>query len=75
VDEVRIPPAGDPIYAAGRRTEAELIEALAEEEARLGRPMTPSEREGFARGFFAPEYRTEIRFMAVMGLLGAEEGE
>ncbi len=35
-----------------RRTEAELVEAIAQDEAQQGRPMTPTEREAFARGFF-----------------------
>jgi hypothetical protein len=39
-----------------RRTEAELVEALAEEEIRLGRPMTRREISGLALGFFAPSY-------------------
>ncbi len=34
------------------RAEAELVEAIAEDEAQQGRPMTPTEREAFARGFF-----------------------
>jgi hypothetical protein len=68
VDEVRIPPAGDGFYAAGRRTETELVEAIAEEEARVGRPMTPCERDGFARGFFAPAYRAETRGLALRDL-------
>jgi hypothetical protein len=81
VDEVRIPPAGDGFYAAGRRTETELVEAIAEEESRLGRSMTPSEREEFARRFFAPEYRQEQRgleirdLMAALGFGEAEEDE
>jgi hypothetical protein len=71
--ERRIPPAGDPFYAAGRRTEAELIKAIAEEKARLGRSMSQREREVFARSFFAEEYRGEIRLLAAMGLLDAED--
>ena len=37
----RIPPVGDPFYAAGKRTVAELLEALAEDEAKQGYPHTP----------------------------------
>jgi hypothetical protein len=33
-------------------TEAELVEAIVQDEAQQGRPMTPTEREAFARGFF-----------------------
>jgi hypothetical protein len=57
----RIPLAGDAFYAAGKRTEAELLEALAEDEAKQGRPHTPREREAFARGFLGEEYRQEGR--------------
>jgi hypothetical protein len=35
-----------------RRTEAELVEALVEEEIRLGRAMSRREISGFALGFF-----------------------
>jgi hypothetical protein len=60
--------AGDPFAWAGRRleearrglcerrTEAELVEAVHEEEERRSYPMTYGERVAFARGFFAPEY-------------------
>jgi hypothetical protein len=60
--------AGDPFAWAGRRleeprrglserrTEAELVEAVYEEEGRRGYPMSYGERVAFARGFFAPEY-------------------
>ena len=64
----RIPPVGDPFYAAGKRTEAELLEALAEDEAKIGRPHTPREREAFARGFFGEEYRAELRCLAELGV-------
>ncbi len=33
-------------------TEAELVEAIAQDEDEQGRPMTEAEREAFARGFF-----------------------
>ncbi len=55
------------------RTEAELIEAIAEDEERQGRPMTPSERIGFARGFYGQEYAEEIRYLAAAGLLDDED--
>jgi hypothetical protein len=60
--------AGDPFAWAGRRleearrglcerrTEAELVEAVHEEEERRGYPMSYGDRVAFARGFFAPEY-------------------
>jgi hypothetical protein len=64
--------AGDPFFAAGRRSELEhvakvvrrtypeLMAAVREEEARLGRPMLPSEAEEHARAFFAPQYREDL---------------
>ena len=55
----RIPPASDAFYAAGKRIEAELLEALAEDEAKQGLPHTPREREAFARGFLGEEYRQQ----------------
>src|SRR5215208_2095198 len=60
--------AGDPFAWAGRRleearrglcerrTEAELVEAVHEEEERRGCPRSYGERVAFARGYFAPEY-------------------
>ncbi len=56
-----------------RHTEAELVEAIAEDEAQQGRPMTPTEREAFARGFFGQEYAAEVRMLARAGMLGDAE--
>jgi hypothetical protein len=75
--------AGDPFaHAAGRRqlrrerrTEAELVEAIREDEEKLGRRMTHGERVGFARGFFGPEYVAEVRLLSAEGLLDEEDGE
>src|SRR5215210_2201224 len=76
--------AGDPFAHAceerrqlrrERRTEAELIEAIREDEEKLGRPMSHNERVGFARGFFGPEYVAEIRLLAAQGLLDDEDEE
>ncbi len=39
-----------------RRTEAELVEAIEEDERRQGRAMSPRERRCFALGFFSPSY-------------------
>jgi hypothetical protein len=68
----RIPPAGDPIHAAPpkprRRTEAELAESIHEDEIKLGRPHTPSERDGFTRGFHGQEYSEEIRRLMALGV-------
>ncbi len=74
--------AGDPgpaTYKAGmaplkrsRRTYAEEMEAVAEEEARLGRLMSQREREAFARGFHGEEYVAEIRLLAAHRRLDEE---
>jgi hypothetical protein len=58
-----------------RLTEADLAEAIHEDEARLGREMTPREREGFARGFFAEEYRDDLRRIAAAVAASDEDGE
>lgn len=57
--------------AHSRRTEAELIEALAEDEAKQGRPHTPGEREAFARAFFGEEYRREVHALTLDALMSA----
>jgi hypothetical protein len=73
--------AGDPFAAErkrvrhSRRTEAELVEAIREDEARQGRPMTPSERDAFARGFFGQEYAAEVRLLARTGMLDDPDGD
>jgi len=41
----------------------------------LGRPHTPSERDGFTRGFFSVEYAAEVRLLARAGLLDDEDGQ
>jgi hypothetical protein len=71
-------PAADPCAAAGRETlvvggarrftEEECREAIAEDEARLGRPMSQRERAAFARGFLEESDRDEI----LAALLAAE---
>jgi hypothetical protein len=45
-------------------TEQECIQAILEEESRLGRQMSQRERGAFARGFFGDEYRAELRRIA-----------
>ena len=75
--------AGDPIaYAAdmerirrSRRTEFDLIAALLEDEHKIGRPHTPSERDAFSKGFFGQEYGEEIRMLAKAGMLDDEDDE
>ena len=56
-----------------RHTEAELVEALAEDEVQQGRPHTPGERESFARGFFSTEYREEVRRLMSLGVADEDE--
>jgi hypothetical protein len=76
VAEVSISPSGDPIHAAGiRRTYEECIEAMRTEKERLGCKMTDREREGFARGFHAPEYRAELRRLAALGVEPLDDHE
>jgi hypothetical protein len=67
--------AGDPFAYAGqkrhgdfehigevvRRTHTDLLTAIREEQAHLGRHMTDSELDGFARRFYADEYRRDLR--------------
>jgi hypothetical protein len=73
--------AGDPFAAErkrvgqSRRTEAELVEAIFEEETRLGRFMTPGERDAFVRGFHGQEYAAEVRLLARTGCLDDEDSE
>ncbi len=73
--------AGDPFRGErkrirrSRRTEAELVEAIREDEARQDRPMTPTEREAFARGFFGQEYAAEIRLLARTARLDDQDGQ
>jgi hypothetical protein len=75
--------AGDPFaFAAERerlrkssRTHAEEMEAIAEDEATLGRPHTPSERDAFVRGFHGQEYAAEVRLLARVGMLDDEDEE
>jgi hypothetical protein len=46
--------AGDPFFAAGRRTHGECVEAMRQEEARLGRKMIRPQDDGpGARGIRA----------------------
>ena len=76
--------AGDPssaAWAAGmervrrsRRTDAELVEAIREDEERLGRAMSQGEREAFARGFHGEAYAEELRLLAEHGRLDDGDG-
>jgi hypothetical protein len=37
--------------------------------------MTPSEREAFVVGFYAPEYVGELAVLRAFGFMNAEDGE
>ena len=73
--------AGDPFAYAGqkmhkdlehigevvRRTHTDLLTAIREEQARIGRHMTDSELDKFAREYYAEEYRRDLRRITAMG--------
>ncbi len=73
--------AGDPFAYAGqkrhedlehigevvRRTHTDLLAAIREEQAHIGRHMTDSELDRFAREYYAEEYRRELRRIMAMG--------
>ena len=79
--------AGDPFAYAGqrkqehlehigeivRRIHTDLLTAIREEQARLGRHMTDSELDKFAREYYADEYRQELRKILAMGVEEPDE--
>ena len=81
--------AGDPfVYAAQKRqaeleqigevvsrTHADLLSAIREEQARLGRHMTDSELDKFAREYHAEDYRRDLRRIMAMGFEVLDEHE
>jgi hypothetical protein len=81
--------AGDPFAYAGqkrhddlehigevvRRTHTDLLTAIREEQARLGRHMTDSELDRFAREYYADEYRQDLRRIMAMGAKESDEEE
>jgi hypothetical protein len=81
--------AGDPfVYAAQKRqaelehigevvsrTHADLLSAIREEQARLGRRMTDSELDKFAREYHADEYRQDLRRIMAMGVKEPDQDE
>jgi hypothetical protein len=74
--------AGDPFAYAGHkkyqdlervegvvsRTYPELLAAMGEEQVKLGRHMTNSELDTFARRFYAEEYRQDLHRIMAMGV-------
>jgi hypothetical protein len=81
--------AGDPFAYAGhkrqkdlehigevvRRTHSDLLTAIREEQARIGRHMTDSELDEFARRYYADEYRQNTRRIMAMGVEEQNEEE
>ena len=81
--------AGDPFAYAGqkkqadlehigevvRRTHTDLLRAIREEQTRLGRQMTDSELDRFAREYYAEEYRQDLRRIMALGIEESEEDE
>jgi hypothetical protein len=81
--------AGDPFAYAGRerhggfehigdvvrRTHTDLLTAIREEQANLGRHMTDSELDAFARSYHAEEYRQDLRRIAATGARDPDEDE
>ena len=79
--------AGDPFAYAGqkrredfeligevvRRTHTDLLTAIREEPARLGRHMADPELDEFARRYYADEYRQDLRRIMAMGGVEPEE--
>ena len=73
--------AGDPFAYAGqkrhedlehigeviRRTHTDLLTAIREEQARIGRHMRDSELDKFAREYYADEYRHDLRRIIATG--------
>ena len=56
-----------------RRTHTDLLTAIREEQARVGRHMTDSELDAFARSFYAEEYRQDLRRAMASGDQDPEE--
>ena len=81
--------AGDPFAYAGQkrhddfehigevvcRTHTDLLTAIREEQAHLGRHMTDSELETFARKYYADEYRQDLRKIMAMDSEESNEEE
>lgn len=81
--------AGEPFAYAGRkrhdgfehigevvrRTHTDLLTALREEQARVGRHMTDAELDAFARSFYSEEYRQDLRRAMATGAEDTGEEE
>ena len=58
-----------------RRTHADLLTAVSQEQARTGRVLTSSELDRFAREFHALEYRQDVRRIMAFGIGDEEQDE
>ena len=73
--------AGERIVRAGeklkvrRRTHADLLAAVRNEQATIGRDLTASELDRFAREFHAPEYRQDVRRIMALGIGDKDQDE
>jgi hypothetical protein len=65
----------EPIEPVVRRTYPELLAAMHQEQVKLGRHMTNSELDAFARRFYAEEYRQDMKRLMAMGVQEPEEDE
>jgi hypothetical protein len=60
----------DTLKDSGDATSApafDLLTAIREEQANRGRHLTDSELDRFARAFYAPEYRRDLRRIMAVG--------
>lgn len=54
---------------------AQYMEALRDEERKMGRQLLPSELERFAREYHAPEYGAEVRRLLALGVEEPDEDQ
>ena len=54
---------------------AQYMEALRDEEQKMGRHLLPSELDRFAREYHAPEYGAEVRRLTALGVKESDEDE
>jgi hypothetical protein len=54
---------------------AQYMEALRDEERKVGRQLLPSELDRFAREYHAPEYGADVRMLLALGVEESDEDE
>ena len=54
---------------------AQYMEALRDEERKMGRQLLPSELNRFAREYHAPEYGAEVRMLLALDVEESDEDE